>query len=130
MAGYQLGLLAWLIAITGLAGSALADPCHAKLPHQGDTFEGRVTYVGDGDSLCVGKVRGGVEVRLTDFNAPELSEREGAAAKAALDHIARGREVTCLAEHRSYDRIVAVCRLDGVSIGELMRRAGINEGGR
>lgn len=121
---------AWLSAAVAMAGLALADPCHAKLPHKGDAFEGWVTYVGDGDSLCVGKSRGGIEVRLADFNAPELNEREGAAAKAALDRIARGHVVTCLAEHRSYDRIVAVCRLDGVSIGQLMRSAGIAEGGR
>ncbi len=39
-----------------------------------------VRYVGDGDSLCVGKTtdpNAWIEVRLADFNAPELHEDGG-----------------------------------------------------
>jgi micrococcal nuclease len=122
------------------ASPALADPCKAipdkgPMPaylHQGAAFSGAVTYVGDGDSLCVAVGAGSanwVEVRLADFYAPELSAPDGQAAKAALESVALGKEVHCLAGRRSYDRIVARCAVGSRNIGDLMRRAGIAEGG-
>lgn len=99
---------------------------------RGSTFSGPVTYVGDGDSLCVEVGRGPkswVEVRVADFYAPELNAPGGQQAKAALERITRGKRAVCTAGHRSYDRIVANCRIGGVSIGEFMRRQGIAEGG-
>ena len=132
-------LLAALLSL-GPAASARADPCKAipdngpmpsYLAH-GRVFSGPVVYVGDGDGLCVAlgsdPVRW-VEVRLADFYAPELREAGGLAAKSALDRITAGRTVTCTADHRSYDRVVAVCRLEGASVGDLLRRAGVREGG-
>lgn len=115
------------IALTGVA---LADPCHAPLPKPGTEFSGTVTYVGDGDSLCVGEADGGIEVRLADFDAVELNEPGGREAKAALVSIAMGREMQCLADHRSYDRIVALCAIGGRRLGDLLRASGIVEGGR
>jgi endonuclease YncB( thermonuclease family) len=124
-----------------LSGSdAAADPCKAipdrgPMPtwlHRGATFSGPVAYVGDGDSLCVATrsdPTSWVEVRLADFYAPELHASGGREAKAALERLTMGRTVTCSADHRSYDRIVAVCRRGSVSIGDLMRRAGVSEGG-
>jgi endonuclease YncB( thermonuclease family) len=97
------------------------------------TFSGPVAYVGDGDSLCVATGPGPrhwIEVRIADFYAPELSTPEGRRAKAVLERIAMGRRLTCTADHRSYDRIVAACRLNGVSIGQRLREAGVREGGR
>ena len=36
--------------------TAQADPCEGRLPtRHGETFAGTVRYVGDGDSLCVGR---------------------------------------------------------------------------
>lgn len=139
-----------------IAGPALADPCHAipdKGPmltwlHKGVTFSGPAVYVGDGDSLCIDvgtrkplssvfewgsrptKSDDWVEVRLADFYAPELHDAGGREAKTALERIVRGKRLTCVAEHRGYDRMVATCRIDGVSIGDRMRRAGVIEGGR
>jgi len=46
-----------------------ADPCNAPLPKKGEQFEGQVTYIVDGDGLCVGHEDGGIEVRVSDFNA-------------------------------------------------------------
>lgn len=121
---------------------AHADPCKAipdrgPLPaylSRGATFSGSVAYVGDGDSLCVDVAGSGptgwVEVRLADFYAPELAEAGGAEAKAALVRIAMGRVVYCLADHRTYDRIAARCTLQGVSLGDRMRAAGVGQGGR
>lgn len=64
---------------------AFADPCEGPLPRRaGAEFSGIVRYVGDGDSLCVGTSSDPatwIEVRLADFNAPELHADGGAAAK-------------------------------------------------
>lgn len=135
--------LAALIVLT--AGPALADPCTAvpdrgptpEWLRSGRTFSGPVTYVGDGDSLCVAAVRGRehdrstwVEVRVADFYAPELSEPGGREARETLRTLAMGRTLTCRAGRRSWDRVVADCRLGGAALGTLMARAGVVEGGR
>lgn len=120
---------------------ALADPCKA-IPDKGAApdylspgrvFAGSVSYVGDGDSLCVAVGRAPadwVEVRLQDFYAPELREPGGAEAKATLARIALGKHVECTASHQSYDRVVAKCLLAGVSLAEYLRRSGVAQGGR
>jgi micrococcal nuclease len=100
---------------------------------RGANFEGSVVYVGDADSLCVATGAAPtdwIEVRLADFYGPELHAPGGEAGKTALTRIVFGRHVSCRAAHQSYDRIVATCSRDGVSVGDLMRRAGIVEGGR
>ena len=80
---------------------AHADPCTAPLPsHAGDTFSGAVRYVGDGDGLCVGRSTDPstwIEVRLGDFDAPELHAADGPRSKRFLEQVAMGREVTCSA---------------------------------
>lgn len=138
-----------LLALAGICTSASADPCKAipdrgPMPNylpRGKQFSGPVVYVGDGDSLCVdvgprfpaSNTAAGtswVEVRLADFYAPELHEPGGTEAKAALERIAKGRAVTCIADHRSYDRVVAACRLNGRDLGDLLRASGAREGGR
>ena len=130
-----LGAMALLVATPALSDPCKAIPDRGPLPSylsRGATFSGPVTYVGDGDSLCVEVGRGPstwVEVRVADFIAPELNAPGGREAKAALERITRGKRAVCTAGHRSYDRIVANCRIGGVSIGELMRRQGISEGG-
>lgn len=135
------------VVLFAAAAPALADPCKA-IPDKGPKpswiklgapFSGPVTYVGDGDGLCVAVGEGPaawVEVRLSDFSAPELHEPRGREAKSALESIAMGREVTCTPTKGesgsiwTWDRVVAVCRLDGVSLGDQMRAAGVAEGGR
>jgi hypothetical protein len=131
-----------LFALIALAWPTLsfADPCEGDLPRRaGAQFSGTVRYVGDGDGLCIGASndpRTWVEVRLADFNAPELNTVAGVNAKAALERIAMGRPAQCVAgggrSRRvvSYDRVTATCRIDGRRIGDLMREAGIEEGGR
>lgn len=99
---------------------------------QGRVFMGPAPYVGEGDSLCValGKAPNRwVEVRLADFFAPELAEPGGSRARDVLIRITRGRRVECVAGSRSLDRVVAVCRIAGVSIGDMLRAAGVAEGG-
>lgn len=128
------------------ASPVLADPCKA-IPDRGPaptwarpgyTVTGPVRYVADGDGLCVGPSSDPatwVEIRLADFYAPELREPGGPAARAVLERLTRGRTLTCTAVRGSggkvvsYDRLIAVCRLGGVSLGDLMRRSGVAEGG-
>ncbi len=115
------------------ASPALADPCEGALPRPGTTFSGKDRYVGDGDSLCVGPAQhpeAWIEVRLADFNAPELHDKGGARAKRLLAEVAMGRNLACRADHRSYDRIVAYCAINGRSIGAVLRARGGVEGGR
>jgi endonuclease YncB( thermonuclease family) len=129
------------LALTAIASAACADPCkaipdHGPAPgylHPGANFSGEVVYIGDGDSLCVAVGAGPsqwVEVRLADFYAPELHDPGGEQAKATLSRLAYGRQAACVADHQSYDRMVATCRIDGRSVGEMMRAAGVQEGGR
>lgn len=131
---------ATILAALALATPALADPCKAipdrgPMPSylkRGTTFSGPVSYVGDGDSLCVAVGQGAanwVEVRVEDFFAPELNAPGGREAKQTLTRLAYGKRAVCTASHRSHDRVVATCRINGVSVGDLMRGAGVVEGG-
>ena len=124
----RLGTIA--AAFISMTGVAIADPCEAQLPEAGTEFGGPVTYIVDGDGLCVGADMGGIEVRVADFNAIELNQPGGRDAKEVLRKIAFGKSVSCVAGKRSYDRTVAACYLDGRSLGDLMREAGVPEGGR
>ncbi len=129
-----------MLGALGWSGVALADPCEGQLPSRaGAEFSGVVRYVGDGDGLCIGAAGSAastwIEVRLADLNAPELKEREWPAAKALLERISLGRGVQCVATRgrnarvRSYDRVIAICRIGGRSLGDLLRDAGGAEGG-
>lgn len=135
------GLYGLILAASILPYTALADPCdlipeRGPMPAEvrsGQVFSGSVAYIGDGDSLCVAlgpSHAQWAEVRLADFYAPELHDSGGPEAKDTLSRLVQGKRVECVAEHRSYDRVVAVCRLRGRSVGDLMRSAGISEGGR
>jgi endonuclease YncB( thermonuclease family) len=138
---------ATIIAALALATPALADPCEAipkKGPkptwiREGVPLTGRVTYLGDGDGLCFAARPGGssgwVEVRLADYRAAELHQPGGKEAKAQLERIAMGKRVICTPVRGDYgsiwswDRVVAVCTVNGRSVGDLMRGAGVVEGG-
>jgi endonuclease YncB( thermonuclease family) len=119
--------------------TAFADPCEGPLPRTaGAEFSGVVRYVGDGDSLCVGNSSDPstwIEVRLADFNAPELQSEGGEAAKTALERLAMGQNAQCVATRGrnrrvvSYDRVIATCSIGGRRIGDALRAAGAREGG-
>lgn len=118
---------------------AAAHPCEGPLPARaGERFAGQVRYIVDGDGLCVGASADAstwIEVRLADFDAPELNTPQGRAARTALANIALHRSASCIVRRgrsgrvTSYDRVIAVCRIGGQSVGDLMRRAGVAEGG-
>jgi len=133
-----------ILLTLGFATAAQADPCTA-IPDRGPapawlrpgaTFQGLIAHVIDGDGLCLRDSRYGlVEIRLTDFSAPELHTPSGKAAKAVMSRYL-GRPAACTVRGgyggraRSYDRALAVCTVGGVSLGDRMRRAGVPEGGR
>jgi micrococcal nuclease len=99
----------------------------------GRVFAGPVVYVGDGDSLCVAPGPSPpqwAEVRLADFHAPEVHDAGGPEAKDTLSRLVQDKRVECIAEHRSYGRVLVVCRLRGQSAGDLMRSSGVGEGER
>lgn len=123
-----------------LATPALADPCKAPLPRRaGEVFSGPVRYVGDGDGLCIGPSRDPatwIEVRLADFDAPELDSPGGREAKARLEALVRGRTLRCTAERGRqgkvivHDRVIAACTLNGRPLGRLIQERGGVIGGR
>lgn len=129
------------LAARTFASPALADPCKAipdrgPMPSyltKGKTFSGPVVYVGDGDMICVQARPGGplgrVEVRLSDFYAPELYSPGGREARDALSGLTMGRRAVCVSSHQNSDQVVAACKVGGVAVGDLMRRAGVQEGG-
>lgn len=136
----------WILAAAAFAvlpavapAVARADPCEARLPGRvGETFSGRVRYVGDGDSLCLGSSNDPgtwIEVRLSDFDAPELHSPTGRADRDRLARLVRGRVLDCVAVRGRngrvivYDRVIASCRLNGRRVGDLLRAAGGREGG-
>lgn len=133
-------ICAGLFLTLTFAAPAFADPCKAPLPSRaGQAFAGQVRYVGDGDSLCVGASANPadwIEIRLADFDAPELHSPEGPRAKAILAAIALGRFAACRAEIGRqgrvivWDRVIARCRINGETVGSLLRAAGAPEGGR
>lgn len=133
----KLILLAAVILV--VPSLARADPCEGPLPGRaGETFSGLVRYVGDGDSLCVGASGDPAtwtEVRLADFDAPELHSPSGRADRDRLSTLVRGRVLSCVAVRgrsgrvRVYDRVIAACRLNGRPVGDLLRAAGGREGG-
>jgi endonuclease YncB( thermonuclease family) len=118
---------------------AKADPCEGRLPSlAGQTFTGIVRYVGDGDSLCVGRTADPnewIEVRLADFDAPELNQPDGRRGRQMLINLARGRDVVCTATRGrsgrviSHDRVIATCGLNGRRLGDLLRARDAPRGG-
>lgn len=131
--------IAFLLLFLSVPALAFADPCEGALPGRaGAEFSGIVRYVGDGDSLCIGNSSDPatwIEVRLADFNAPELHAEGGEAAKTALERLAMGQNAQCVATRGrngrlvSYDRVIASCRIGGRRIGDALRGAGVREGG-
>lgn len=137
----RLTLIVTLIAAT--TAPAIANTCSAPLPKDGDRplgggdrLTGWVTYIIDGDSLCVSTTtpatpQSSFEVRLGDFSAPELDEPGGQEAKEALSKLALGQSVECWPDDQDkLNRIVAVCMLCYENIGNLMRAQGVRENGR
>ncbi len=85
-------------------------------------IEDVVGKVIDGDTLYVGPTK----IRLQGIAAPELDELLGPEARDFLAAIALGKRARCdLTGELSFDRQVAVCRIDGRDLGRLIVEAGL-----
>jgi len=112
MIRHRLKTVCIAMALGCLAGPALA----------GGTLQGTVTHVRDGDTIEVGEVA----VRLNGLHAPELDEQGGRQAKAFMERLVSGRQVTCeLNGERSYDRLIGRCYLGGDDIAGVLVSAGL-----
>ena len=133
----RLGLCVTSVIIA--AGNAFGDPCEGKLPDKaGTVFTGTVQYIVDGDGICVGSSSEAdtwIEVRLADFDAPEMRTEEGRSAKVEMTRLANGKQAECVTtpgrsgKTTSYDRVIASCSIGGKSLASLLREAGVPEGG-
>ena len=102
---------------------------HAPAPSDvdGDATGGRSVHVIDGDGLEID----GERIRLHGVDAFEYDQRCGgaacgAAARAALSDLVRGRDVQCRAvDVDRYGRTVARCYADGQDLGAAMVRYGM-----
>lgn len=130
------------VILAALGGAiAHADPCEAPVRGYpvGAVVSGSVRYVGDGDMLCVGATANPsswVEVRLSNWFAPELNQAGGIAARDLLRERAMGRSARCVVERGrdgrtyNYDRLIARCAVGGRDIASLMYGQATTQGGR
>lgn len=118
----------------GHSGALDANGCHAgSAPYHCHTLNhtpsdsaipvsGMVTHVRDVDTIIVGMH----PIRLFGIDGPELSTSYGISAKEALEEIVLEQNVSCNPTGQtSYDRIVAICYLNGVDLGALLISSGV-----
>lgn len=127
------GMLALALLYAPVAHSQTTlKQCTAHWPRKGGTFAGEVRMVHDGDTACVCSgpdPRTCVRTRVADFYAVEIYEPGGPAARDALAAIVAGKWVICRHHHVTNTRSAAYCTIDGAPLGDLLRAAGIPEGG-
>lgn len=88
----------------------------------GSQIEGRVTKVRDVDTIVVA----GTPIRLNGVDGPEVSTRVGKDAKFFMQRLVGGKVLRCeLNGERTYDRMVGICFLNGIDIGQIAVQAGM-----
>ena len=86
------------------------------------TLIGKVSFVRDGDTIEVG----GIAIRLNGISAPEQRQPYGPDATAFMGWLVMEKEVTCkLNGERSRGRLIGICFLEDVDIGEAIIREGL-----
>lgn len=80
----------------------------------------------DGDSFCLSREGGDVEIRIARYSAPEWDEPGGPEARRRTAAILQTHgPLTCTSRARSYDRVVADCALaDGRDLASVLKGAG------
>ena len=95
--------------------------CHKKinksaLPKPGDTLEGRVMRVRDGDTIEVN----GVAIRLSALDCPERGTRGGEHANRLAQQFLNTKAVCELTGAKTYDRLVGYCSIENQDFGLFM----------
>ena len=90
-----------------------------------EIITGRVSRVGDGDSLTLKTADGEVKVRLFGVDAPEMKQARGRESKKYLARLVSGREVRVEVKDRDqYGRAVGRVFVDDQAVDEKMVAAG------
>lgn len=95
--------------------------------HAQERFAGTVSFVTDGDTLWVQPDAAGAphKLRIDGIDAPEICQRGGAAARAALaQHALHQPVLVTLRRQDDYGRSLARIELDGLDLGAQLVRAG------
>lgn len=111
----------WILLAALLLGSGVSVAAAARL------LEGRVTYVGDGDSLWLAPATPGapVELRLVGIDAPEICQAWGPEARRALSEWVLGRQVSVETVGRDvHGRTLGTVYLDARNINLLLVQEG------
>ncbi len=95
------------------------------VPSLGETLEGRVVGVTDGDTLTLLVGSETRKIRLAQIDAPERAQPFGSRSKQALSDLAYGRTVTVrVIDSDDYGRSVGEVYADGVHVNSEMVRQG------
>lgn len=80
-------------------------------------------YTIDGDTI---RIDHSTKVRLSGVAAPERDETGGPEATAFMKHLVNGKTVRCdLNGEKTYDRLVGICYVNAIDVGEAVIRAGL-----
>lgn len=110
-------------------GAALPSVCAAQSAERVAAWPAVVTYVVDGDSIWVRPTpgRSRVKLRLLGIDAPEICQRQGVQARAALQQLALNQPVQVTVHARDpYGRALATVERaqDGLDLSHAMVSAG------
>ena len=114
-----------MLALVALM-SAGCDSTVARTP-RASTWNGVVSHVSDGDTLWVRPAGGGAprKIRLDGIDAPEICQKGGPAARAALASKLSGRAVAVRTRRLdTYRRELATISVGGEDIGAWMVTSG------
>ena len=105
------GLLCWLLPLTGLA----------------DVFFGQVTHVSDGDTVWVAPEDGQAprKLRLQGLDAPEICQAGGVASRDALYQLLNAKRLRVTVNYQdTYGRGLARIRVEEQDVGAIMVQSG------
>ena len=118
--------VAWVLAIGIAIGIGIGFATWmVAAPSLGETLEGRVVGVTDGDSLTLLVGREELKIRLAQIDAPERGQPYGSRSKQALSDLAYGRTAQVrVIDIDAYGRSVGEVYVDGVHVNSEMVRQG------
>jgi endonuclease YncB( thermonuclease family) len=92
----------------------------------GETFNGKVVRVADGDTLTLLIDRKQIKVRLNEIDAPESKQAFGQRSKQSLSELCAGQQATVRSSGRDkYDRVLGRVECGGVDANAEQVRRGM-----